>query len=147
VAALLTFKDALFGLLIAASVSGCSIQLGGVSNVYQAPAYSSVNEVAQITVDPEKFTLLSIDGQSATDDNTNKPIILKPGKHTLSLYLGDNNYVADSNTMIVLSGDFKANERYTLQANSAGTAWIEDASGHKLGSGGSATKFSKSTTL
>jgi len=113
------------------TLNGCSIQVRGIDNAYKSPPNRTRTEVAILKMKAKNATLISIDGKSIQNNSHDKPMILTPGRHEVTLYVGENNYVSAVNHMIVLTAKFNINGSYYLTAN-GNEAWIINSLGQKV---------------
>jgi hypothetical protein len=120
----LTITISAFGLL---GLSGCSIQVAGLSGSYKNPDSQVKSEIAKLRVVSSDSRVISVDGKSITNTDGDA-ITLYPGEHKVVLYVGANNYRSEINHMIIVGAKFKANNEYFLKSR-LNKVWIEDAEG------------------
>lgn len=108
-------------------LGGCSIQIAGVNGAYQAHSYKTSSDVAMLSSSSNIITIINVDGKSVNK----KSIVLKPGKHEVTLYIGKGNYVSKINHIVVLSADFKPGYSYFVKSKNY-NAWIENSHGVKV---------------
>lgn len=114
----------------------------GVNNVYEPPTYEATSDIALLKPVSNNITVISVDGKSSNK----QPIVLKPGKHKIALYVGKNNSVSGITRLIVLIADFKANQIYIIRTQGF-NVWIEDSNGVRLNSSVSDMQIEKSVSL
>jgi hypothetical protein len=139
-------KRYLLLIILLASLNGCSIQINGLHDAYQSPNTVNAMDMATLQLPAKNILVMSVDGKSIRTNLGVKPLMLNPGEHEITLYIGKNNYVSKVNNMVVLSASFKANETYFIKATEA-DIWIENSQGIKVSSIKSTMKFDKSVEL